>query len=107
MIIRIVIACSLLTVLAGAQGGVCTGAEEPCDPNKPWMRGMIEKSCALPQHVERLKQERPGAIVLACHCQHQCKPDDEHAEETDGRSWDAACQARCNPANCACVHPCL
>ncbi|MEK7582611.1 MAG: tyrosine--tRNA ligase [Patescibacteria group bacterium] len=88
--------------------------------NSKWLKPMsFEGVLKLASHLtvqqmiqrdmfqERLKQERPGAIVLACHCQHQCKPDDEHAEETDGRSWDAACQARCNPANCACVHPCL
>ena len=85
-------------------------AQDPCpdctDPTRPWLRGNIEKSCAAPEAIAEAQIEHPEVTYLACECQHQCKPDDERAGETDGRKWDAACQARCNPANCQCVHPC-
>lgn len=97
-----------LLLALGAQQPVnpCATGETPCDPHRPWMRGQIEKSCAMPAQVEALKRERPGRQVFACHCQHTCDPLNEHAGVTQDRGWDALCQARCNPANCQCPHPC-
>lgn len=86
--------------------GICNGSETPCDSNRPWMRGTIEKSCALPNTVERLRREKPGAVVLECACKHNCDPEYEHAGATTGRRWDGRCQARCNPNNCMCPNPC-
>lgn len=81
--------------------------------DRPWMRcdpegghPCPEKSCALPHEVARLKAENPDRIILACECQHECNPDDPHADETGGRTWDARCQARCRPTNCTCPHVC-
>ena len=100
---KVTLMAMLLSGLLLQPGGSCPDCT---DPTRPWMRGTIEKSCAGPRQVEKLKRDWPGAIVLACECQHQCKPDDERAEETNGRAWDPRCQARCNPANCTCEHPC-
>lgn len=84
----------------------CATGEIPCDPNRPWMRGSTEKSCARPEHLAEAKKARPGGIVLECKCQHVCDPQDKHAAETNDRKWDALCEARCNPGNCGCRHPC-
>lgn len=73
---------------------------------RPWMQGNVEKSCAIPSMLEALKKSKPGQVVLVCHCQHSCDPMNEHTEETNGRGWDATCEARCNPDNCTCPHPC-
>lgn len=84
----------------------CDGSETPCNPDKPWMRGMTEKSCTRAHELEELKALHPNRIILACECQHMCDPESEHAAETDGRVWDGLCQARCNPKNCVCPSPC-
>lgn len=93
--------------LAFEQGlGPCSTGEQPCDPNRPWMRGNVEKSCARPQHLNLLREANPGKTILACKCQHTCDPNDQHATATVDRKWDAKCEARCSPTNCACPHPC-
>ena len=84
----------------------CAPGETPCDPQRPWMRGRIEKSCAAPSELARLRKQSPGREILECHCQHTCDPFNEYAEVTNNRAWDALCQARCNTGNCACEHPC-
>jgi hypothetical protein len=84
-------------------------ASDPCnDPSRPWMRGTIEKSCAHDAaSLRKLRQLKgAGAIILDCACKHLCDPFDPNAEMTDHRKWDATCQARCNPRNCQCKHPC-
>lgn len=98
----------VLGVLVSAQGVVnpCATGELPCDPNRPWMRGTIEKYCGHPAELERMRREHPGREVLQCECKHTCDPLGEHAQETANRGWDAMCAARCNPANCECEHPC-
>ena len=74
---------------------VCDGTEEPCDPDRPWMRGRVEKSCAPTADREK--------GWLECACRHIC---DKARDDTGGRKWDATCAARCNPSNCKCPHPC-
>lgn len=81
---------ALVLTLAQVPGDPCPDCPQP---DRPWMRGTEEKSCA--------PMAREG--VLACACQHLCAPE---IEETNGRRWDWRCQARCNPANCRCPHPC-
>lgn len=88
---------------------ICTGEETPCDPDRPWMRGTVEKFCGHPAQLAKLRQEHPGvetAHIQACACKHKCDPNDKHADMTDSRSWDGSCGARCNPKNCVCPHPC-
>lgn len=86
----------------------CSTGETPCDPAHPWMRGNVEKSCAHDaaslQKLRELKGD--GAIILECDCQHKCERMNPDTEMTDGRVWDALCQARCNPKNCTCKSPC-
>lgn len=97
------LAISLLGTLL-AQGG------DPCadcsDRTRPWMRGTTEKSCARPEAVEAARTANPNRLILACACKHACDPNDPLAGTTGGRTWDALCEARCNPSNCACPHPC-
>lgn len=110
---RILIGLLIVGGLGGAVsvGGViqddpCATGEQPCDPNRPWWRGMIEKSCA-PQHVlDALRRESPNKIILECECKHACDPTNPYAGETKNRKWDARCEARCNPDGCKCKHPC-
>lgn len=97
---------TLLLLAAQNPGDPCATGETPCDPNKPWMRGRIEKSCAPTGQLARLRREHPGRQILECHCQHTCDPLGDDAAETNNRGWDAACQARCSPSNCVCEHPC-
>ena len=87
--------------------GGCT-ASDPCpDPSRPWMRGTIEKSCARdPVILKRLRDARPGAMILACECKHVCDPFNPLAEETGGVAWDGGCEARCSPKGCHCPDPC-
>lgn len=85
---------------------VCDGSETPCDPDKPWMRGHQEKSCARPDQLAALRAAKPGQAVLACACHHLCDAMNKYAEQTDRRMWDGTCEARCNPKNCTCPHPC-
>ena len=76
---------------------------------RPWMQGNVEKFCHQTQaDVNRMRKEFPDKAehILLCACKHSCDPRYEHAEETDGRKWDAKCEARCNPDNCNCKHPC-
>ena len=87
-------------------GDPCATGETPCNPDQPWMRGTIEKSCAHEELVQRLRDAVPGRIVLTCACKHMCNEEDDHASMTDRRTWDARCEARCNPSNCQCPHPC-
>ena len=86
---------------------VVLAAQEPAP--RPWMEGRVEKYCHQTQaDIDRMRKEFPdkaGQIEL-CACRHMCDPDYEHAKETDGRRWDAACKAKCNPDNCNCTHPC-
>lgn len=79
------------------------------DPTRPWMRGTIEKYCgATPDQIAAMKRDRPEKAdhILLCACVHQCDPTAEPAEETGGLAWDARCEARCNPRNCACPQDC-
>lgn len=82
---------------------VCDGTETPCDPLKPWMRGQIEKACSYDGHPI---DGDMAAEWHACRCQHVCDPTDPNANETDGRKWDAHCNARCSPRHCHCTAPC-
>jgi hypothetical protein len=87
----------------------CSTGETPCDPNRPWMRGTVEKYCGRrPSDIERMKKEHPlqADRIMQCDCQHTCDPFNEHAGATMGKAWDGRCQARCNPANCQCPDPC-
>ena len=84
----------------------CATGETPCDPTRPWMRGVIEKSCVRPDDLEKIREAQPGRLILACRCQHVCDPNDDHATMTGGRRWDGRCEARCSPFNCGCPHPC-
>lgn len=87
----------------------CATGETPCDPNRPWMRGTVEKYCGRrPSDIERMKREHPlqADRIMQCDCQHVCDPFNEYAEQTGMRAWDGRCQARCNPANCQCPDPC-
>lgn len=82
-------------------------AQDPAP--RPWMQGQVEKFCHQTQaDVDRLRREYPDKAdrILLCACKHVCDPNWEHAGETDRRRWDAACEARCNPDNCNCRHPC-
>ena len=83
------------------------------EPERPWMRcdpvgdaPCPEKSCGLAGDVDRLRREKPDAIILACDCKHTCDPLNDHAAETGGLQWDATCAARCDPNNCKCPDPC-
>src|SRR4051812_14616903 len=84
----------------------CDGTEDPCDPERPWMRGHQEKSCARPDKIEALRAAKPGQVVLECACHHMCDASNKYSSETNRRAWDGACQARCNPKNCTCPNPC-
>ena len=75
-------------------------------PDRPWMRGSIEISCAHPAILARLRKENPGKTFKACKCEHVCDPTADHAAETDRRQWDFHCEARCNPKGCRCPHVC-
>lgn len=92
--------------LAGQGQPTCDGTEEPCYEDRPWMRGTIEKSCAAPAEVEKLRKEFPNRTILDCHCRHVCDPADPNAGQTGGRKWDPLCAARCSPSNCQCRHVC-
>jgi hypothetical protein len=102
------IALGLLTLLlagsashfpfAYAQDGVCDGSELPCDPDRPWMRGTVEKKCS------RLGD--PEAGVEKCACVHTCDKKGSPDDETQGRTWDARCGARCDPKGCTCPTKC-
>ena len=98
----------MLTGAAGAQQNPCDTGEQPCDPNRPWHRGTIEKSCARPEAIETLRELNPEKTILSCDCAHTCDETNQHTGETDRRAWDPFCQARCSPGNCACEHehPC-
>jgi hypothetical protein len=85
---------------------ICDGTEDPCNPNQPWMRGRIEKFCGTAAMLAKLKKEHPDREVRACRCRHKCDPANPHAAMTDDRAWDGRCEARCNPKNCRCPHPC-
>ena len=76
------------------------------DPGRPWMRGRIVYSCAVPRDLARVQLAHAGRTVKACACVHTCDDDAPHADETDNRGGDARCEARCNPRNCRCPHPC-
>lgn len=91
-----------------AQGPVdpCATGETPCDPTRPWMRGTTEKSCVRGPALEAAKTTYPGRIILACACKHTCDLQDLNASATSARKWDILCEARCNPNNCGCPHPC-
>lgn len=81
---------------------------DPCpDPSRPWMRGSIEIQCAMPDKVDVAKAASPNKNIVPCGvCAHKCNPFDPNAEQTDNRSWDPACSARCSPKGCACKNPC-
>jgi len=86
---------------------VCDGSETPCNPDKPWMRGTIEKFCGrTPEQVKAMQEKAPGTTVLLCDCAHMCNPKDRFAEENGGVTWDGRCQARCNPKACECPRKC-
>lgn len=95
---RVLLGFVLLVAVVQGQGGVCDGSEEPCNPDKPWMRGRIEKSCAPAGYPTTA-----GIVYLDCACRHTC---DKTKDETQHRGWDGACEARCDPGNCKCPHPC-
>lgn len=74
---------------------------------RPWMQGSIEYYCGRTQEViDAMKRSDPGKAdrIKLCECKHICDPEQE---ETNGRKWDAKCEARCNPDNCNCGHPCF
>lgn len=81
---------------------------DPCpDPQRPWMRGSVEIQCTLPEMLEHAQEASPGRNIVACGvCKHRCNPFDPNAEQTDNRSWDPACSARCSPKGCTCTNPC-
>ena len=82
-------------------------ADDPCpDPNRPWMRGNVEKSCARLGQVEQLRREHPDVIILTCACHHMCGLFDPKTGEADGKKFDPRCEARCNPKNCQCRNAC-
>lgn len=84
---------------------VALAAQSP----RPWMQGTVEKYCHTTQgHVDRMRKEFPDKAenIRLCACKHSCDKSYEHAKETGGRKWDAACQARCHPDNCNCPDPC-
>lgn len=83
-------------------------ADDPCpDPSRPWMRGTVEKWCGRDAAaLKKIQDEFPGVTVNACACQHMCDKNAEHADETQGRMWDARCQVRCNPKHCTCPNRC-
>ena len=89
----------------------CATGETPCDPNRPWMRGTVEKYCGrTPADIARMKKANPlvAERILLCECKHMCDTLNEHgqAEATGGLAWDGQCQTRCNPQNCSCENPC-
>lgn len=89
------------------QGGA-TCADCP-DPSRPWMRGNVEKYCGqTPAQIDAMRRDQPEKAdrILLCACQHMCDPTADRADETGGLAWDAACETRCNPSNCACDHSC-
>lgn len=100
---RLSLALVVLLGVAVLQGQGCPDCS---DPSRPWLRGNIEKSCASPYALEGLRRTYPERTILECHCRHTCDPTGERANETDRRGWDYRCEARCNPSNCACDHPC-
>lgn len=103
--VRVAILVSLMVVCV-AQGGTCPDCP---DPSRPWMRGSIEKHCGVTQaQVDAMKKAMPEKAdrILLCACHHTCDPLNDRADETGGLMWDAACEARCNPANCACDTDC-
>lgn len=108
---RTVLVCVLLVLVgsashfpfAYAQDGVCDGSELPCDPDRPWMRGTVEKACS---HTGEKWQGDETADWSACDCKHTCAKDDPSTEETQGRRWDASCATRCSPRHCHCRNPC-
>lgn len=85
------------------QPGACTDCP---DPSRPWMRGVVEKSCASPRALAQFRKDNPDRVIEECHCQHHCNPLDPNAAMTDDREWDPRCAARCDPKNCTCEHPC-
>ena len=84
----------------------CATGETPCNPDMPWMRGMVEKYCGSAANLAKLRKEHPEREIKACACKHKCDPFNKYAEATGGRAWDATCEARCRPGNCACDHVC-
>lgn len=104
MVVLLWVAVGTPTHLAFEQTNPCATGEQPCDPDRPWMRGTVEKSCARGEVLAKLREENPN--ILACACQHTCDPKYDHAKDTESRRWDGRCEARCNPKNCQCPHPC-
>lgn len=107
-IVRSVILLVAVVALSAQDGNVaiCDGSETPCTEGQPWMRGSQEKSCAHPDLLEAYQKDNPGRTFIACDCKHKCNPQDEHAAQTRNRTWDPACETRCNPNNCKCRHSC-
>jgi len=102
------LALMVLVGLATLQPPVdpCAPGGERHNADRPWMCGSVEKSCATAEAAYHWKQEEPERLILACECKHGCVADYKYAGETDRRAWDPVCEARCNPRNCRCEHPC-
>lgn len=83
-------------------------ASDPCpDETRPWMRGTVEKWCGRDDAaLAKIQQEFPNVTANKCACVHMCDKDADHADETQGRMWDARCQVRCNPKHCTCPNRC-
>lgn len=105
-LLAFMLAFGLVAAIVAQRGPVPCPPDVCDDPSKPWMRGSIEYSCARPLDLARLRREHPERTIKECACAHTCDPNAEHADETQRRAWDYRCEARCNPASCACPHPC-
>lgn len=104
---KVVVLSLILLFGLGAAGYLLTQTCPDCpDPSRPWLRGSTEYSCAIPREIAQLRREHPDRTIKECACQHTCDRDADRATETEGRGWDYRCEARCNPHNCACPHPC-
>lgn len=116
LVIRLLVPAVVLVALTAQQppdrpelpGMPPCAADDPCpDPSKPWMRGTTEIQCAMPDKIDAARAASPSRNIVPCGvCQHKCNPFDPNAEQTDNRSWDPACSARCSPRGCACKNPC-
>lgn len=95
---RLLTLIALMTVALAAQ-----------NPDRPWMQGTVEISCAREGSsvLEKMRKDFPNSVIKACACNHTCAmPDDPHAEETGGLKWDGRCEARCRVSNCNCPTMC-
>lgn len=96
---KLTLVVAAILVALSQSGGQCPDCP---DPDRPWMRGNVEISCARPAIIEKLRRENPSKRIKVCACQHMCNP----KNKLTGLDWDARCEARCNPRGCNCPNPC-